>query len=159
MADGIQRLTLTRENLHDINRAYDDGHRAQLQLRGSLGNPLNLCREWTRYRCDQARTAMVNMPQVIGRPSKELKGDGPNQFARCPPPVLAWLSEIGGPSSLEAIGLAESCRGGLNRGGDHAVLPPPPPLACCSETRPPPTPPPLLWPRFLYSRTVVWPAP
>ena len=147
MADRIhQWLTPTREVFRYFNHVYDGGHR--VRIRGYLGAPLNLCRNWTWSRCVQAMKSMQGIPQVSGWLSQPRHGDGPNRVGQSAPPVLAWIPEVGGPQGLEATCLAESSRGGLKRGGDHPVIPPHPSLASLPPLRPPPTPSLLLWPRF-----------
>ena len=136
--DGIIRCTLAHEDL----RFFSDDYDAQIPgFRGYLGDPLQLCRVWTWSRLVQTFKSMKDFPRVLGIPQIPRKKDGPwdtkHGLNWNAPPICGWNAEGVRPNgdgpparyALEAIRVAESCRGGLKRGGGGRPVLPPPPLA------------------------------
>ena len=124
--DGIIRCTLAHEDL----RFFSDDYDAQIPgFRGYLGDPLQLCRVWTWSRLVQTFKSMKDFPRVLGIPQIPRKKDGPwdtkHGLNWNAPPICGWYAEGVRPNgdgpparyALEAIRVAESCRGGLKRGG------------------------------------------
>ena len=146
--DGIIRCTLAHEDL----RFFSDDYDAQIPgFRGYLGDPLQLCRVWTWSRLVRTFKSMKDFPRVLGIPQIPRKKDGPwdtKHGLNCnAPPICGWYAEGVRPNgdgpparyALEAIRVAESCRGGLKRGGG-APRPSPTSTRLPPALRPPPTP-------------------